>query len=190
MTDIVFNECMERMRNGDQSGLHDIYNAYLAYIYSVVYTILQNKENAEDVTSDFFIKLWSIADKYKPGNGHKGYLATIARNMALDYLRKHKREMLIAEFESSDEDTEGSISAENMSSIASQEKSTEDMVIGDMTLKEALATLKPKEREVINMKIMSDMTFQEIAEALGRPLGTVTWQYREAIEKLRRCGYE
>lgn len=59
-----------------------------------------------------------------------------------------------------------------------------------MNLKEALATLKPKEREIINMKIMGDMTFQEIADILGKPLGTVTWQYREAINKLRRCGYE
>lgn len=190
MTDIVFNECMERMKNGDQGGLHDIYSAYLAYIYSVVYTILQNKENAEDVTSDFFIKLWSIADNYKPGNGHKGYLATIARNMAIDYLRKHKKELLIAEFESTDEDTEGSISATNMGAIASQEKSVEDLVVGDMNLKEALETLKPNEREIINMKIMGDMTFQEIADILGKPLGTVTWQYREAINKLRRCGYE
>lgn len=190
MTDIVFNECMERIKNGDQTGLHDIYNAYMAYIYSVIYTILQNKENAEDVTSDFFIKLWSIADNYKPGNGHRGYLATIARNMAIDYLRKHKRELLIAEFESADEDTEGSISAESMGNIANQSTSTEDMVIGDISLKEALDKLKPKEREVINMKIMGDMTFQEIADALGRPIGTVTWQYREAIEKLRRCGYE
>lgn len=190
MTDIVFNECMERMKNGDQSGLHDIYSAYLAYIYSVVYTILQNKENAEDVTSDFFIKLWSIADNYKPGNGHKGYLATIARNMAIDYLRKHKKELLIAEFESPDEDTEGSISATSMGEIASQDKSVEDLVVGDMNLKDALATLKPKEREIINMKIMGDMTFQEIADILGKPLGTVTWQYREAINKLRRCGYE
>lgn len=190
MTDSVFNECMERIKNGDQNGLRDIYNAYLSYIYSVIYTIVQSKENAEDITSDFFIKLWSIADNYKPGNGHKGYLATIARNMAIDYLRKHKKELLIAEFESADEDTEGGLGAEKVGNIANQEKSVEDIVVGDMNLKEALAMLKPKEREIINMKIMGDMTFQEIADILGRPIGTVTWQYREAINKLRRCGYE
>ena len=42
----------------------------------------------------------------------------------------------------------------------------------------------------INMKILGEMTFKEIAEVLNIPMGTVTWRYQNAIKKLRRCGYE
>ena len=66
----------------------------------------------------------------------------------------------------------------------------EEEVIADVGLKEALASLKENERLVVSMKILSDMTFQEIADALGAPLGTVTWRYKNALEKLRRYGYE
>ena len=82
------------MVNGDKAGLREIYENYLGYIYRIVYEILQSKENAEDVTSEFFIRLWNKAEQYKPGNGHKGYLATMSRNMAIDFLRRHRREEL------------------------------------------------------------------------------------------------
>lgn len=68
--------------------------------------------------------------------------------------------------------------------------SVEKEVIADMSLRQALDALKPKEREVVHLKIMGEMTFQEIADVLKVPLGTVTWRYQNAIQKLRRCGYE
>ena len=53
----------------------------------------------------------------------------------------------------------------------------EQEVIADLNLRQALELLKPNEREVVNLKIMGDMTFQEIADILKIPLGTVTWRY-------------
>lgn len=191
---------MDRMNQGDKLALKEIYEAYMPYIYSVIFNVLRNKEDAEDVASDFFIKLWSNSEKYKKGNGHKGFLATMARNMSIDFLRKHKREVLVSDFEAgySEEDNGGrqeqARSSGNMldapDSSGNQSSPVEDEVISNMALKDALDKLKPRQREVINMKIMGDMTFKEISEALEVPMGTVTWLYREAIETLRRCGYE
>ena len=190
MTDAVFDACMSRICNGDKNALHEIYEEYLPYIYSVVLTIVGSKENAEDITSDFFIKLWTGSDKYKPGTGHKGYMATIARNMAIDFLRKHKNETLISEFEQTGDEDAADLSTAATMQLAENSVTPEDEVIDDMALADALNTLKPAEREVINLKIMGDMAFREIADILGKPMGTVTWLYREAINKLRRYGYE
>ena len=177
-----FNACIQSILNGDRTGLRQIYDAYLPYIYQIVLGIVGQREDAEDITSDFFIKLWQNASSFKKGSGHKGYLATIARNMAIDFLRKHKREQLESFTVSDDEDspTREYESSENV----------EEQVIEDISLKEALATLKEPERIVVDMKILSDMTFQEISDILHVPLGTVTWRYREAIKKLRRYGYD
>ena len=95
MEETQFSACMERIKSGDKEALHDIYQAYIGYIYSVVLGVVQNKEDAEDVTSEFFIKLWRLADTYKGGNGHKAWLATIARNMAIDLIRKNKKVVLM-----------------------------------------------------------------------------------------------
>ena len=83
MTDREFEQCMSAMAAGDRDSLRHIYDAYLKLIYAVVYDTIGQREEAEDVTSEFFIKLYSIAGSYKPGNGHKKWLVTIARNMAV-----------------------------------------------------------------------------------------------------------
>jgi len=182
LTEEQFSACIRQIINHDQSGLRAIYDAYLPYIYQIVLGVVGRKEDAEDVTSDFFIKLWQKADTFKEGHGHKGYLATIARNMAIDYLRKMRRELLDSFTNDNEEDTP-------KAEIAAPDN-IEDTVISDISLNEALNTLKEKERKVVDMKILSEMTFNEISEALSMPMGTVTWLYREAIKKLRRYGYE
>lgn len=177
MEEKQFHACMKKIKSGDKSALREIYEAYIGYIYSVVFQVVRNKEDAEDITSEFFIKLWRLADTYRSGKGHKAWLAAIARNMAVDLLRKNKREVLTEDF------------ADNMPENASEDD-VEGEVVSDMSLKAALETLKPAEREIVNLKIMGEHTFQEIADILGQPMGTVTWRYQNAMKKLRRYGYE
>lgn len=221
MTEQEFEQAIVRIRGGDKDGLKVIYLAYVKFIYAVIYEILQNKENTEDVTSEFFIKLWDVAERYEPGGGHRGYLATIARNMAIDYIRKHRREVSVADPDligagggmsgafdmqsggaggepyergsaagSTSEGPPGGMGGGRTPGGGGFASPVEDEVIGNMALKEALAVLKDGERQIINMKILGDMTFQEISDTLHMPMGTVTWKYRNAIGKLRRCGYE
>lgn len=186
-----FDACMLRICKSDREALKEIYSEYMKYVFSVIYQVVQNSSDAEDLTADFFIKLWTNAEKYTAGSSHKAFLATVARNMAIDFIRKQKREVLIADFsgEYKEDDNLGN-SAFQMEPKEEDSVSVETEVISNISIKEALDKLKLREREVINMKIFLDMTFKEIAESTGSPMGTVTWLYRQAINKLRRCGYE
>ncbi len=190
MNEQQFENAVARMVQGDKTGLKEIYLNYAGYIYRIIYEVLQNKENAEDVTSEFFIRLWDKAEQFKPGNGHKGYLAVIARNMAVDFLRKHKKEELSALLQDlgqeGEEDNKGSI----IKLAEDKSNQVEEQVIGSMTISRALELLKPSERQIISLKVLGEMTFKEIAAAMEIPMGTVTWKYQNAIKKLRRCGYE
>lgn len=198
MEDRVFDRCMERIKQNDKEALKEIYVAYAGFLFHFILGILGNRENAEDVTSEFFIKLWDIADKYVPGTGHKAWLSRIARNMAIDFLRKHKREIPYdageREFEmlaASDESTaEGGKKGGGYGSESDNRDATAEEAVSNLTVKEALERLKPAEREIVHLKIIGDMTFEEISNLLETPMGTVTWRYREAMKKLRRCGYE
>lgn len=181
LTEEQFQKCIERMKKKDRLGLKEVYDAYLSYIYRIVLGIVGRKEDAEDITSEFFIRLYQTADKFSCGSGHKGYIATIARNMAIDFMRKNRREVLES-FSKEDDD-------ESVFEPVSKED-TESEVVSNTAVAEALSKLKDKERVIVDMKILSEMTFEEIAEKLKIPLGTVTWRYREAIKKLRRYGYE
>lgn len=175
--DRQFHACMKRMRAGDQEALHEVYENYIGFVYSVVLRVLQNREDAEDVTSEFFIKLWRLADTYETRRGHRAWMAAVARNMAVDLLRKRKKELLT-------EDFEGSVPEQAVGGDVERE------VVESISLEQALDTLRPEEREVIHLKIMGELTFREIAKILELPMGTVTWRYQNAVKKLRRCGYE
>lgn len=175
MTDARFEQCIRRINNGDKDGLREVYEEYVTYIYGIVWQILKNKENVEDVTSDFFIKVWEKSKLYKPGRGHKGWMATIARNMAIDYIRKYGREELTDSFSDME---------------AKEGLSLEEEVVTEIVVGEALERLSERERTVVHMKVMGDMTFKEISQVLSVPQGTVQWRYREAMKKLWRCGYE
>ena len=143
MNDMEFAACMERIKHSDKNALHEIYDEYVGYIYSIVLHVVQNQEDAEDVTSEFFIKLWKLADTYQSGSGHKSWMGTIARNMAIDLLRKKKREILTEDFIDSDMDN-------------ASEDNVEQEVISDMSLVDALNKLKQGEREIVNLKIMGE----------------------------------
>lgn len=189
MNEQQFENAVARMVQGDKTGLKEIYENYVGYIYRIIYEVLQNKENAEDVTSDFFIRLWDRAQQFKSGSGHKGYLAAIARNMAVDFLRKHKKEELTALLQDLGEAAE---EEKRESTVFFEDKGSkvEQQVVDRMTIRQALETLKPSERQIVSLKVLGEMTFKEIAAAMDIPMGTVTWKYQNAIKKLRRCGYE
>lgn len=175
MNDRQFEEQIGRICNNDKGGLRAIYEDYNPMIYSMVFGVLHNREDAEDVTSEFFIRLWEIADTYRPGSGHRAWMITVARNMAIDHIRKHRREVLAAEIPDY---------------LQTPQEAPEEALCHRLSLEQALETLKEEERQIVNLKIMGELTFQEIAGVLKKPLGTVTWRYRTAIQKLKRCGYD
>ncbi len=76
MNDQQFEQNIGRICRNDKDGLREIYEDYCPLIYSVTGELLGNREDAEDVTSEFFIRLWDIADTYRPGRGHRAWLIT------------------------------------------------------------------------------------------------------------------
>lgn len=179
MEEMRFAENIGRICQNDKEGLREIYEDYCPMIYSVVEELLHNREDAEDVTSEFFIRLWDIAPAYRPGKGHRAWMVTIAHNMAVDYLRKRKREVLSAPEEEHGDDLHPSPHG------YSSQPSCEAQVCDKLSLEQAMKTLKKEERQVVNLKIMGELTFREIAEILKKPQGTVAWCYQKAMQKLR-----
>ena len=175
MTEEAFLAGIRKMQKEDREGLKEIYEAYFPYIFKIVNEILQNREDAEDVTQEFFIRLYRVASMYKEGSGHKGWMATIARNLALDHIRKYSREEAVEEMED--------YATETINGPESE-------VVGDMVIEQALNLLQDVDRQIVAMKVLGDMKFREIADVLKMPLGTVTWRYQSAMKLLRRCGFE
>jgi len=173
LDDRSFEEAMQKIIRGEKDGLKEVYEAYAACIYTTIYALVKHKETAQDLTSEFFIKLWHIAEQYKFGGRHKAWLMTIARNLAVDAMRRQKYETAETE------------AYENMKAPDDPENST----VTKVSFRDAMKQLDEKEEAVLTLKFMGQCTFREIAEILHMPMGTVTWKYTRGIEKLRRSEY-
>ncbi len=192
MSEEQFWDNMARMKAGEKDGLKAIYEAYMPYLYSFILQRVKSREDAEDIVSELFLKLWRLAAGYEPRKGHKAWLTTIAGNMAIDFLRKRKKEELTdfsegdTAFEANSRNSQG---LKQLNKEASKKQSTEEEVIGNTFFTDMLSILKDKEKQIIYLKLAGELTFKEISQLLKEPIGTVTWRYNAAIKKLRRCGY-
>lgn len=167
MSELEFQRYLKEIDSGNKDGLKKIYDYYGHAVYSYALSIVKCQGLAEDICQEVFIKIWNNSNRYKRSGNPKGWIMTITRNTSIDYLRKYKREEIVNEFH-----------------IAADKDIAED-VNQRIQINEALAELKDEEREVVVLHAISDLTFKNIGEILDKPLGTVTWRYREAIKKLK-----
>lgn len=184
MTDEEFQLAIDMMLAGNSEGLKIIYEEYIKLIYVTIYNVVGNKEDTEDLTSEFFIKLVRVAGGFQKGNGHRTWMITIARNMALDHLRKRKKEVL-ASAKEDEESANDYIDEVNADLIT--KNSVEDEAMMSYDIQNAMKCLNQNEKQIIDLKLVGQLKFKEISEILGQPMGTVTWVYNQAIKKLRRC---
>ena len=176
MTEQEFEAAAQRIRAGDREGLRMIYDAYADKIYRIFLGKVRKNEDAEDLTSDFFLKLWEIIPQHRAGTGHRAWMSAIARNMAIDYLRHASHETPVED-------------AQEHASLI-EHTTAEDTVLGNMHAADLLSVLSEEEQEIVRLHIAAELTFREIAQILRRPLGTVAWKYRTAIGKLRKRAEE
>ncbi len=185
MSEEEFNKAMQLMAAGDMGALRPVYDAYLKVIYTICFGLLRQKEAAEDVTSDFFIRLYNVAGSFKGQGHHKTWMTTIAKNMCIDYIRKNKRvsESLDAAMYP-DEETSSPRELADEKTIG--RGSVEEQTVNRLTMQQAMKVLTIKEKEVLDLKCAGGLTFREIADAMQMPQGTVSWHYNNAVAKLRK----
>ncbi len=174
-------ELIERIRQGEQSALDLLYKRYSSPVYSLVWKILQNSEEAEDVALDVFWQVWRQADRYDPARGAPpAWIFTLARSRAIDRLRSRARR----------EDRTISIDDPNLHFDPLDENASPDQVVSFRqnrdAVRAAMEKLSAVQREAVELAFLKGMTHVEIAERLGQPLGTVKTRVRQGLIRLRK----
>lgn len=178
MTESSFAENAALITQGNMQGLRAIYEEYGKMIYSSVLRICRDPHTAEDVTSEFFLKLKTAASVYREGLGHKKWLLISARNLTFDILRRQSREIPSSV-------TGGDEESHPLSEIPDS-TDAEETVMSDVTAEQLLRNLSEEQRSVVHLKVYCGLTFAEIADVLHIPAGTAAWRYSQGIKKLRK----
>jgi RNA polymerase sigma-70 factor (ECF subfamily) len=174
-------ELLDRIRRGDPSALDVLYGRYASTVYSLVWKILQNTEEAEDVALDVFWQVWRQADRYDPARGAPpAWIFTVARSRAIDRLRaRHRREDRTISFDDPDANLDPLDEQATPDQVASFRQARD-------AVRQAMKTLSPAQREAVELAFFKGLTHVEIAERLKQPLGTVKTRIRQGLLRLRR----
>jgi RNA polymerase sigma-70 factor (ECF subfamily) len=151
---------------GDEKSLEVLVDRYLVNIYNFAYKLVNDRQAANDISQESFIKAWKNIRKYRQGSNFQNWLLTLTRNTAIDWLRKRK-DLSFSTFE---DEKSISIFAETL--VDDKPSPLELLARAEDTIfvQELLNELNPLYRDVLTLRYSSDFTFKEIGKLLKRPL--------------------
>jgi len=163
-----------RFKQGNHEALRQIYDKYKVELLKLAVVLIGNRNMAEDIIHDVFVKFAESADHIKLTGSLKNYLVTSVINRVRNHLRDNKRHR--------ETDLDGA------ELIACSERGPRQWaVLGEQLkiLSRALQQLPYQQREVISLRMEMDMTFRRIAAMQNASVNTVKGRYRYGIARLR-----
>ena len=173
---------LDRVALADESALKELYEMTSFKLYGVAVRVVSNKSWAEDVLQEAFINIWRIAGDYKASlSPPMAWMCLIVRSRGLDFLRRRTsdRADTVQELDDVLSDTLEGDSANPMDTALAGEQA--------WALHQCLSQLDNKQREVVSLAYLRDLSHGELAEQLKLPLGTVKTWIRRGLEQLRGC---
>lgn len=160
-----FFSCYTLDRN--EKNLEKLYIKYKDWIYSIAYSFLKNEEDAEDIVQNIFLKLQKLDKEKLPKQNEFTWLYTVTKNESINLLKKNCK---IIDYE--DIDIPDNLNITNK-------------VIADDEYNFFIKHLDTLERKIVNLKLISGLSFKEISNNLNMPVGTIEWKYYKSINFLK-----
>ncbi len=164
----------------DDTAFAALCRQYRALIYVTVYRVINNPQDAEDITQEVLLSIWKKADTWDVTKGKLAtWIAAIARNRAIDTIRSKQRRAALHEKMQKEE---------RMHDAASLEDSAREQVLhreARLIARSALVELNPAQREAIELAYLEGLTQTEVAQRIGVPVGTAKARIRRGVQKLR-----
>lgn len=172
----------EACRNLDHRAFQVLMERYMQPIFNFIRQYAKSTEEVEDIVQDTFFKVWKYISRYSKGKMFRPWLYTIARNTALDHLKK-RRAYAFSELDDEGGDLNFADTLEDTEPLPP--KIFEDAALAKK-LNERMALIHPDYRTIITLHYKDEMTFDEIGEVLGKPMNTVKSWHRRALIELRK----
>ncbi len=162
---------VEAFKNGDETAFDRLYEETKTDVYYTILLVLKDPSLSEDIMQETYLKMIENLPGYRRKGEFRAWIKTIAKRLAINAYHKRKKETAIDAdehpnlFESEGQDSEKRYYLEELMNILSEEEQT----------------------IVIRHAILGDK-HKDIAKDLDKPLGTVLWKYKNALEKMRKEG--
>lgn len=181
-TDLHLLSLLERVAARDESALRQLYDATAAKLYGLALRVLGKPEWAEDCLQETFLQVWRSAADYRASlSPPMAWLGMLVRSRSLDLLRRSQ-----AQRHSQTDDIDDHLA----DTLAGDTPDPMDTTLASQqawALHQCLGRLENKQREVISLAYLRDLSHTELATQLSLPLGTVKTWIRRGLDQLRQC---
>ncbi len=167
-------------RNGSEKAYADLMNRYKDSIYFMLLKMVNNPSDADDLTIEAFGKAFKNIHLYTPNYAFSTWLFRIATNNCIDFIRKKKSAPTAIDQSQNEQDSPAS-------NLQSNTPDPEEELIKQQKIKHlkyVVSTLKPQYKKLIELRFFKEYSYEEIANELNIPLGTVKAQIFRAKELL------
>lgn len=178
--EVLFN----RYCGGDLAAFEVLLQRTKGLVYSIILRSVQNRSQADEIFQEVFLKVCKNKDLFREAISFKSWLVTICRNTCIDNSRRQKRSLKTESLDGLPEDDHRALSER----VASQDDTPDQTLTIQMEnkeLAELLDKLPAEQRETFYLKVVSEMTFEEIGQSMSCSTNTAKSRYRYSLETLR-----
>ena len=179
-------EVVALARAGKEAAYRELLRRYERPVFSLIYRMVRDRSLAEDLAQDTFVKVLNALDSYRPEYRFSSWVFKIANNVAIDQLRR--RELTTLSLDGSpDARTRDEVEATALQAVDRGETPLSELESRELgtVIEQAIAKLRPEYRSCILLRHVEGRSYEEIAEALDLPLGTVKTYIHRARHELR-----
>jgi RNA polymerase sigma factor (sigma-70 family) len=173
---------VKAVEDGDQSAFAALLSRYRESIYHLILKMVKNLDDADDLTIETFGKAFSNLEKYSPNYAFSTWLYKIALNNCIDYIRKKRIETFSLDKPISDDEGDPYVI-----DVKTTAPDPEEIFIRQQRarlMRETLDKLNPKYKKLIELRFFDELSYEEIADKMKLPLGTVKAQLFRAKDLL------
>jgi RNA polymerase sigma-70 factor (ECF subfamily) len=173
VTEYTAEQLLPLVQRRDERAMAILFQRYSKLVYSVAFRVLKDSAAAEDVTQEVFLKIWTDCPKFLPLRGSlEGLLSVMTRNRSISVLRR----------------THDSTPLDDIQIASPVDLNNEvDLGLTVDQVRTLIAKLPIEGRTALNMAFFDGLTYAEIAERTGQPLGTTKTRIRRALKSLREA---
>jgi len=161
-------ELFIEIKYGNNIAFEKLYKNYKNLVYKIAYGILKNSYDSDEIVQIVFEKIYSIDKDKLPTRNESSWLYSVTKNETINYLNKKKNH----------------IELEEIYEIEDNNNEINELINKD-SYNRLIGKLNENEKEIISLKILSNLSFKEIAKLLNKPTGTIKWIYYKSINTLK-----
>jgi RNA polymerase sigma-70 factor (ECF subfamily) len=188
LTTITDQEVVSRARAGFEDGFRELIRRYQRPVFSLIYRMVRDRELAEDLSQETFVKVLNAIDSYRPEFKFSSWIFKIANNAAIDHLRRRELDTLSLEG-APDATTPDRVEATALQIGDHAESALDELEARELgsAIEQAIEALRPEYRSCILLRHVEGRSYEEIAEILELPLGTVKTYIHRARAQLKQA---